>query len=123
MKRLIISAGVLAILISLGSGCTSSRNTLPLNAIGSSIERPVAMAERTPPPRSYDLADVEDFKAYAFPQDTVGFLSRDSAGALDRPSFSDAYDPSEVSVINLRTIRVEIVDATKTFLAGLKFHF
>ena len=69
------------------------------------------------------FSHADDFEAYALPDDSAGLLARDFSAAPTRPSIGNPYDPAEVSVIDLHTIRLEMIDATETFLAALKFHF
>jgi len=126
MKRAIIFTSIAAIFISLGAGCSSSRTVFPPRMIGLSTPQPdaAATAEKDSQNWLYYDAGFDAPKAYhPLSIGTVDFMNRGFSDTGTVPTLKPHNDPSESRVILFRGFRVEIIDATKTWLAALKLDF
>jgi hypothetical protein len=126
MKRSILFTSIAAIFISLGAGCSSSRTAYPPRTYRLSAPQPeaAAAAEKDSQNWLYFDAGFDASKVYhPLSIGTVDFMNRGFSDTGTVPTFKPHNDPSESRVILFRGFRVEIVDATKTWLAALKLDF
>lgn len=126
MKRSIIFTSIAAIFISLGSGCSSTRTGYPPRTIrlDAPISDAAAAAEKDNKNWPYYHVESDPSKAYRHPlMGSVNFKKRKFSDTGTLPEFKPHNDPSESRVILFRGFRVEMVDATKTWLAALKLDF
>jgi hypothetical protein len=121
MKRSIVTAVMAVVWISFGTGCSSSGEVSALNTAGFSMHTRSATEtpKREEPWTSYN----PKFRGYEISKYAADFMDQEPAGIKTHSLLSSPYHKSECRIISIKRICVEINDATKTWLAGLEFHF